>query len=43
MVIGNEVCIMGMGYVGLTLAVAMVKKRYSVHGVAIDEKKLQLI
>jgi len=43
MKIDNEVCVMGMGYVGLTLAVAMTKKGYTVHGVEIDEKKLQLI
>jgi UDP-N-acetyl-D-mannosaminuronic acid dehydrogenase len=41
--IGNEVCVMGMGYVGLTLAVAMSKKGYAVHGVEIDEKKLKLM
>ena len=39
----NKVCIIGMGYVGLTLAVAMAKKGYIVHGVEIDEKKLKLI
>ena len=43
MEIDNKVCIMGMGYVGLTLAVAMAKRGYSVHGVEIDEKKLRLI
>jgi len=37
----NKICIMGMGYVGLTLAVAMAKKGYRVHGVEIDEKKLE--
>ena len=39
----KEICIMGMGYVGLTLAVAMAKKGYSVQGVEIDEKKLKLM
>jgi UDP-N-acetyl-D-mannosaminuronic acid dehydrogenase len=39
----NEVCVMGMGYVGLTLAVAMAEKGYIVHGVEIDEKKLKLM
>jgi nucleotide sugar dehydrogenase len=39
----NEICIMGMGYVGLTLAVAMARKGYVVHGVEIDEKKLELM
>lgn len=43
MVTDNEICIMGMGYVGLTLAVAMAKKGYRVHGVEIDEKKLTLM
>jgi UDP-N-acetyl-D-mannosaminuronic acid dehydrogenase len=36
----NEICIMGMGYVGLTLGVAMAKRGYKVHGVEIDRKKL---
>ena len=39
----NEICIMGMGYVGLTLAVAMATKGYTVHGTEIDEKKLELM
>lgn len=43
MEIDNKICIMGMGYVGLSLAVAMAKKGYSVHGVEIDEKKLKLM
>lgn len=43
MEIDNKICIIGMGYVGLTLAVAMAKKGYSVHGVEIDEKKLKLM
>ena len=43
MEIDNKTCIMGMGYVGLTLAIAMAKKGFSVRGVEIDEKKLQLM
>jgi len=38
----RKVCIVGMGYVGLTLAVAMAKRGFNVHGVEIDEKKLNL-
>jgi len=37
----DKICIMGMGYVGLTLAIAMAKKGYKVHGVEIDTKKLK--
>ena len=39
----NEVCIVGMGYVGLTLAIAMAKKDFIVHGVEIDDHKLALM
>ncbi|MFC1912159.1 nucleotide sugar dehydrogenase [Chloroflexota bacterium] len=37
----HKVCIIGMGYVGLTLAVAMAKKGFIVHGVEIDKQKLE--
>lgn len=39
----DEICIIGMGYVGLTLAVAMAKKGFIIHGVEIDKEKLKLI
>jgi len=39
----SEICIMGVGYVGLTLGVAMAKRGYKVHGVEIDQNKLSLL
>jgi len=39
----NNVCILGMGYVGLTLAAAMSEKGFNVFGVEIDDEKLKTI
>ena len=39
----NKVCIMGMGYVGLTLAAAISKQNFQVCGVEIDTKILSEI
>ena len=36
----SEICIVGMGYVGLTLGVAMAKRGFRVRGVEIDKEKL---
>lgn len=41
MIDDKNICIMGMGYVGLTLAVAMAQKGYKVHGVEINQEKLE--
>ena len=39
----NVVCIMGMGYVGLTLGAVMANKGFQVHGVEIDPATLGVI
>jgi len=39
----NRVCIMGMGYVGLTLAVAMAENGFNVDGIEINPKILKTI
>lgn len=36
----NKICVIGQGYVGLTLTVAMVRSGYDVLGIEIDEEKL---
>lgn len=36
----SQICVVGVGYVGLTLGVAMAKRGYKVHGVEIDREKL---
>ncbi len=39
----NRVCIMGMGYVGLTLAVVMAENGFDVHGIEINPEVLETI
>ena len=39
----NRACIMGMGYVGLTLAVAMAENGFEVHGIEINPEILETI
>lgn len=39
----RTVCVIGLGYVGLTLAVAMVRAGFEVHGVEIRDDALQLL
>ena len=34
----NNVCVIGMGYVGLTLSVTLADKGFTVHGIGADEK-----
>lgn len=43
MVTDNKVCILGMGYVGLTLAVVMAERGFRVHGAEINRKVLAKI
>ena len=39
----NKICILGMGYVGLTLAVVMAERGFRVHGAEINTKLLAKI
>jgi len=39
----KKVCIMGMGYIGLPIAVLLVNRDYQVHGVDINQKTIDMI
>ena len=39
----REVCVLGLGYVGLTLSVAMADTGFKVHGVEIRDEVLDLL
>jgi UDP-N-acetyl-D-mannosaminuronic acid dehydrogenase len=41
--VDNRICIMGMGYVGLTLATVMADRGFQVHGTEINDTTLSLI
>ena len=39
----KTVCVVGLGYVGLPLAVRCVEKGYKVYGLDLDRKKINMI
>ena len=39
----KSVCVIGLGYVGLPLALLSVEKGYTVYGLEVSEKKIEFI